>query len=72
LVTGKQIRVGYFTPYLDTDKFGILQDGENWLKNLVLILMKYIKEPILRINPIQWKFRLQISFISVERIEGFY
>ena len=21
-------RVGYFTPYLDTDKFGILQDGE--------------------------------------------
>ena len=29
-------RVGYFTPYLDTDKFGILQDGEVLCKELFL------------------------------------
>jgi 7-cyano-7-deazaguanine synthase len=29
-------RVGYFTPYLDTDKFGILQDGEVLCKELGL------------------------------------
>lgn len=29
-------RVGYFTPYLDTDKFGILQDGEVLCKELYL------------------------------------
>jgi 7-cyano-7-deazaguanine synthase len=29
-------RVGYFTPYLDTGKFGILQDGEVLCKELYL------------------------------------
>ena len=29
-------RVGYFTPYLDTDKFGILQDGEKLIEQLGL------------------------------------
>ena len=31
---GTQIRVGYFTPYLDTDKFGILQDGEKLVRRV--------------------------------------
>jgi hypothetical protein len=28
LVIGMHDRVGYFTPYLETDKFGILKDGQ--------------------------------------------
>ena len=45
-------RVGYFTPYLDTDKLGILQDGEKLCEELSIDLMKFIKEQIHLTNPI--------------------
>ena len=31
---GTHIRVGYFTPYLQTDKLGILRDGQELVKEL--------------------------------------
>ena len=42
--------VGYFTPYLETDKFGFYKMDKNWLKIWELILMRYIGVLILLIN----------------------
>jgi 7-cyano-7-deazaguanine synthase in queuosine biosynthesis len=44
-------KVVFYTPYLDTDKFGILKDGANMLSRFrYLILMKYINVQIHLIN----------------------
>jgi len=74
-------RVGYFTPYLDTDKFGILQDGLNLCEVLDLDFdevyrrtntsykpMKVYSRP--ETNAYEWYSDYK-SASSVERIEAF-
>lgn len=74
-------RVGYFTPYLDTDKFGILQDGEKLCEILGLDFdevysrtntsykpLKVYSRP--ETNAYEWYSDYK-SASSVERIEAF-
>ena len=74
-------RVGYFTPYLDTDKFGILQDGEYLCGVLDIEFDEVYKRTHTSYKPIKhyhrpetnaWKWYSDYkSASSVERIEAF-
>jgi 7-cyano-7-deazaguanine synthase len=74
-------RVGFFTPYLDTDKFGILQDGERLCKELGLDFNEVYRRTNTSYKPIKHYYRPETnafkwysdykSASSVERIEAF-
>jgi 7-cyano-7-deazaguanine synthase len=74
-------RVGYFTPYLNTDKFGILQDGEKLVEELGLSFDEVYKRTNTSYKPIKYYSRPETkaykwysdykSASSVERIEAF-
>jgi len=71
-------KVGYFTPYLEGDKFTILQDGETLCKELNLEFDEVYKRTNTSYKPIQiisasgdnW-FSDYKSASSVERVEAF-
>ena len=74
-------RVGFFTPYLDTDKFGILQDGEELCEELGLDFDEVYSRTNTSYKPIKHYYRPETnafkwysdykSASSVERIEAF-
>lgn len=74
-------RVGYFTPYLEGDKFTILQDGEVLCEELGLDFDEVYKRTNTSYKPIKWYTRLETnafswysdykSASSVERVEAF-
>ena len=64
-------RVGYFTPYLDTDKFGILQDGEKLVDQLGLSFDEVYKRTNTSYKPYPSGNSDYKSASSVERIEAF-
>ena len=74
-------RVGYFTPYLDTDKFGILQDGEKLCEILGIDFNEVYSRTNTSYKPIKvysrpetnaWEWYSDYkSASSVERIEAF-
>jgi 7-cyano-7-deazaguanine synthase len=76
-------RVGYFTPYLEGDKFTILQDGEVLCKELALDFDEVYSRTNTSYKPILWKwtgtdntlyekwYSDYKSASSVERIEAF-
>jgi len=63
--------VGYFTPYLDTDKFGILQDGEKLVEKLGLSFDEVYKRTNTSYKPYPSGNSDYKSASSVERIEAF-
>ena len=74
-------RVGYFTPYLDTDKLGILKDGEELCEELGLDFDEVYSRTNTSYKPIKHYYRPETnawkwysdykSASSVERIEAF-
>ncbi len=64
-------RVGYFTPYLNTDKFGILQDGLNLCEVLDLDFDEVYKRTNTSYKPYPSGNSDYKSASSVERIEAF-
>jgi|TARA_B100001778_G_scaffold241523_1_gene201823 7-cyano-7-deazaguanine synthase len=74
-------RVGYFTPYLDTDKYGILQNGEYLCGVLDIEFDEVYKRTNTSYKPIKHYYRPETnaykwysdykSASSVERIEAF-
>jgi len=74
-------RVGYFTPYLEGDKFTILQDGEVLCEELALNFDEVYKRTNTSYKPIKWYARPETnayewysdykSASSVERVEAF-
>lgn len=64
-------RVGYFTPYLDTDKFGILQDGEYLCGVLDIEFDEVYKRTNTSYKPYPSGNSDYKSASSVERIEAF-
>jgi len=64
-------RVGYFTPYLDTDKFGILKDGEVLCDELGLHFDEVYKRTNTSYKPYPSGNSDYKSASSVERIEAF-
>ena len=64
-------RVGYFTPYLDTDKFGILQDGEKLIEQFGLSFDEVYKRTNTSYKPYPSGNSDYKSASSVERIEAF-
>jgi len=64
-------RVGYFTPYLDTDKLGILKDGEKLIKTLELDFDEVYKRTNTSYKPYPSGNSDYKSASSVERIEAF-
>ena len=64
-------RVGFFTPYLDTDKFGILQDGEKLCETLGLDFDEVYKRTNTSYKPYPSGNSDYKSASSVERIEAF-
>jgi 7-cyano-7-deazaguanine synthase len=74
-------RVGFFTPYLDTDKFGILQDGVVLCEELGLDFDEVYSRTNTSYKPIKHYYRPETnafkwysdykSASSVERIEAF-
>jgi len=64
-------RVGYFTPYLDTDKFGILQDGEKLCVDLNIDFDEVYKRTNTSYKPYPSGNSDYKSASSVERIEAF-
>jgi len=64
-------RVGYFTPYLDTDKFGILQDGEKLVAELNIDFNEVYKRTNTSYKPYPSGNSDYKSASSVERIEAF-
>jgi 7-cyano-7-deazaguanine synthase len=64
-------RVGYFTPYLDTDKFGILQDGEKLCEVLGIDFNEVYKRTNTSYKPYPSGNSDYKSASSVERIEAF-
>ena len=74
-------RVGFFTPYLKTDKFGILQDGEVLCEELGLDFDEVYSRTNTSYKPIKHYYRPETnafkwysdykSASSVERIEAF-
>ena len=74
-------RVGYFTPYLNTDKFGILQDGEKLCEVLGIDFNEVYKRTNTSYKPIKFivdqkQMHMNGTVIinqhqSVERIEAF-
>jgi 7-cyano-7-deazaguanine synthase len=73
--------VGYYTPYLETDKFGILQDGQELCDYLEIEFDEVYKRTNTSYKPIKWYSRPETnawrwysdykSASSVERIEAF-
>ena len=63
--------VGYFTPYLATDKFGILQDGEKLVDHLGLSFDEVYKRTNTSYKPYPSGNSDYKSASSVERIEAF-
>ena len=64
-------RVGYFTPYLDTDKLGILQDGEKLVEALGIDFNEVYKRTNTSYKPYPSGNSDYKSASSVERIEAF-
>jgi 7-cyano-7-deazaguanine synthase len=64
-------KVGYFTPYLDTDKLGILKDGENLVKELGIEFDEVYKRTNTSYKPYPSGNSDYKSASSVERIEAF-
>ena len=64
-------RVGFFTPYLDTDKFGILQDGEKLCVELGIDFDEVYKRTNTSYKPYPSGNSDYKSASSVERIEAF-
>ncbi len=64
-------RVGYFTPYLDTDKFGILQNGEYLVEVLGIDFNEVYKRTNTSYKPYPSGNSDYKSASSVERIEAF-
>ena len=64
-------RVGYFTPYLNTDKFGILQDGEKLCEILSIDFDEVYKRTNTSYKPYPSGNSDYKSASSVERIEAF-
>jgi len=64
-------RVGYFTPYLNTDKFGILQDGEILCAKLKIDFDEVYKRTNTSYKPYPSGNSDYKSASSVERIEAF-
>ena len=73
--------VGYYTPYLHTDKFGILQDGQELCNYLEIEFDEVYKRTNTSYKPIKWYHRPETntwtwysdykSASSVERVEAF-
>lgn len=57
-------RVGHFTPYLHTDKFGILQDGERLCKELGLDFDEVYSRTNTSYKPIQHLVEKKISVLA--------
>jgi len=57
-------RVGHFTPYLHTDKFGILQDGEQLCKQLGLDFNEIYSRTNTSYKPIQHLVEKKISVLA--------
>ena len=57
-------RVGHFTPYLHTDKFGILQDGEQLCKKLGLNFDEIYSRTNTSYKPIQHLVEKKISVLA--------
>jgi 7-cyano-7-deazaguanine synthase len=57
-------RVGHFTPYLHTDKFGILQDGEMLCKQLGLDFNEVYSRTNTSYKPIQHLVEKEISVLA--------
>jgi len=64
-------RVGYFTPYLETDKFGILQDGEQLIQELSIEFDEVYKRTNTSYKPYPSGNSDYKSASSVERVEAF-
>jgi 7-cyano-7-deazaguanine synthase len=64
-------KVGYFTPYLDTDKLGILKDGENLVEELGIEFDEVYKRTNTSYKPYPSGNSDYKSASSVERIEAF-
>lgn len=64
-------RVGVYTPYLDTDKFGILKDGLWCCENLGLDFDEVYKRTNTSYKPTKEGYSDYKSASSVERIEAF-
>jgi 7-cyano-7-deazaguanine synthase len=63
--------VGYFTPYLDTDKLGILKDGQKLVKQLGIEFNEVYKRTNTSYKPYPSGNSDYKSASSVERIEAF-
>jgi 7-cyano-7-deazaguanine synthase len=64
-------KVGYFTPYLDTDKLGILKDGQKLIKELELDFNEVYRRTNTSYKPYPSGNSDYKSASSVERIEAF-
>ena len=64
-------KVGYFTPYLDTDKLGILKDGQILIKGMELDFNEVYKRTNTSYKPYPSGNSDYKSASSVERIEAF-
>ena len=64
-------KVGYFTPYLDTDKLGILKDGQNLVEELGIEFNEVYKRTNTSYKPYPSGNSDYKSASSVERIEAF-
>ena len=64
-------RVHYFTPYLETDKFGILKDGEILCEELNLNFDEVYKRTLTSYKPYPSGNSDYKSASSVERVEAF-
>ena len=64
-------KVGYFTPYLDTDKLGILKDGQKLIKKLELDFNQVYARTNTSYKPYPSGNSDYKSASSVERIEAF-
>ena len=64
-------RVGYFTPYLNTDKLGILKDGQELVKELGIDFNEVYKRTNTSYKPYPSGNSDYKSASSVERIEAF-
>ena len=64
-------KVGYFTPYLDTDKLGILKDGQKLVRELGISFNEVYKRTNTSYKPYPSGNSDYKSASSVERIEAF-
>ena len=64
-------KVGYFTPYLDTDKLGILKDGQKLVKELGISFNEVYRRTNTSYKPFPSGNSDYKSASSVERIEAF-